>query len=253
MAKRDDAPLEVPLVLSIFNYCDRRCERCSFTGRCNLFKDLRKCKDPHPDRGPVEQMRDRFQEVFRLLEQWCEREGVDLDELQREANDDDTIAELERRADSVRADPLHKLAMTYTHAALKLVDALSGARGPGAWPPEAGEAIDTIAWHSTLISSKTYRALSGYAERDEFAWVEDDPIQSDWNGSAKIARLIVAESKDAWFRLLRAGAAAGDSPLTELVALLDQIDAGLVDRFPRAMEFMRPGFDEPWLADVLDR
>jgi hypothetical protein len=49
---------------------------------------------------------------------------------------------------------------------------------------------------------------------------------------------------------MQAGAAAPDSPLTELIALLDRIEAGLDDRFPRAVEFLRPGFDEPRTISV---
>jgi hypothetical protein len=244
MAEQDDDPV----IFSIFNYCDRRCERCSFTGRCGLFKDLRRHEDQRAGGGPFEQVRDKFQEVFQLLEQWCEREGIDLDEIQREANDEQAVAEAARRDEIIRADPLHDLAWTYMKAAYKVVEELSATRQAGAWSREMSEAVDTIAWHSTLISSKTYRALSGYAERHEFAALEDDPIQADWNGSAKVARLIVAESKDACFVVLRSSEAVSDSPVKALVALLDQIDAGLADRFPRSMEFMRPGFDEPWLV-----
>jgi hypothetical protein len=51
---------------------------------------------------------------------------------------------------------------------------------------------------------------------------------------------------------MQAGGAASDSPLTELMALLDRIDAGIADRFPRAMEFLRPGFDEPRAISLVD-
>ena len=244
MAEPDD---DSRIILSIFNYCDRRCERCTFTERCTLFKDLRKYEHQHPNRGPFEQARDRFQDVFRLLEQWCEREGIDFDELRRQAHSDQSVGTIEGRDASVRADPLQKIATTYTHAALKLVDALAAARALRAWPPDVAEAIDTIAWHAGLVSSKTYRALIGFAERGGLP-EEDDLGQSDWNGSAKVVRLIIAESKDAWFKVMRAGGAADDSPLTELVSLLERLDAGLAERFPRAMEFIRPGFDEPWRA-----
>jgi hypothetical protein len=96
-----------------------------------------------------------------------------------------------------------------------------------------------------MVGAKVYRALHGFAESDELA--EEDVVQNDWNGSAKLARLIVSESKDAWGVVLKAGDAPADSPLTELIGLLDRIEAGLAERFPRAMEFLRPGFDEPSL------
>ena len=234
---------ETPFIESIFNYCNRRCERCAFTERCLLYGDLREYEYRHPDRGPLERAHDKFQECFRLLENWCEREGIDFEALQREAHSEQAEADMKRLEDAVSAEPLQKLATTYTQAAFRLVDALSAARTLRAWTREVGEAIDTIAWNAGLVTTKVHRALHGLASRDEL--IDEDVVQNDWNGSAKVARLIVAESKDAWSVVMQAGGAASDSPLTELVVLLDRIDTRLADRFPRAMEFLRPGFDEP--------
>jgi hypothetical protein len=228
---------------SIFNYCNRRCEHCAFTERCGLFHDLRIFEQRHPDRGPLEQVHDKFQECFRLLEQWCDREGIDFEALQREAHSEEDDVRMNRVEHEVRADPLQKLATAYTHTALKLVDGLSAARALRQWPPEVDGALETIGWYAGLVGTKVYRALHGHADRSEM--LEDDVVQNDWNGTAKVARLIVAESKDAWHVVLKAGEASADSPLNELVELLDRVDVGLAERFPRAMEFLRPGFDEP--------
>jgi hypothetical protein len=233
---------------SIFNYCNRRCEHCAFTERCALFHDLSEYERRHPDGGPLKQAGDDFQECFRLLEQWCEREGIDFEALQRDANSEDAEAQIHRVESEVRADPLQKLATAYTHAALKLVDGLSAARALRRWPPKVDAAVETIGWYAGMVGAKVYRALHGFADRSE-AW-EEDVVQNDWNGTAKLARLIVAESKDAWQVLMQAGKAPADSPLTELIDLLDGIDAGLAGRFPRAMAFRRPGFDEPCIASL---
>ena len=50
---------------------------------------------------------------------------------------------------------------------------------------------------------------------------------------------------------MREGEAPDNSPLLELVSLLDQIDRALERRFPRAMDFIRPGFDAPAATRVL--
>jgi len=233
---------------SIFNYCNRRCEHCPFTERCDLFRDLRAYEQRHPERRPLEQAHDNFQECFRLLEQWCEREGIDFEALQREANPEEAGTRMKRVESEVHADPLQKLATAYTHAALKLVDGLSAARALRRWPPDVDAAVETIGWYAGMIGAKVYRALHGLADRDES--FEEDVVQNDWNGTAKVARLIVAESKDAWRVVMGAGNAPADSPLAELVELLNRIDGGLAERFPRAMEFLRPGFDEPFSANV---
>jgi hypothetical protein len=59
-------------------------------------------------------------------------------------------------------------------------------------------------------------------ERDDEPF-EEDPVQSDWNGSAKVALISVERSETAW-----------------------QTIAAPSWAFPRAKEFVRPGFDEPW-------
>jgi hypothetical protein len=238
------------IIEGIFNYCTRRCELCPFTEQqCSLYQSEREYERKHPEATREDQVHDSFAETFRLLEDWCRREGIDFEQIRREAESEETNAELERAAEAVRADPLQKMATAYTHAALTITDAMGAARAMRRWPADVEAALETIGWHAGMVSAKVHRALHGHAEREMFR--EDDAVQNDWNGSAKIARIIVAESKRAWEVVMREGEAPDNSPLLELVSLLGQIDARLVDRFPRAMEFIRPGFDEPAATLVL--
>jgi hypothetical protein len=73
---------------------------------------------------------------------------------------------------------------------------------------------------------------------------DEADLQSDANGSAKVARLLVSESRAAWRVLMEVGRAAADGVPAALVRLLDELDAQLAARFPRAMDFIRPGFDD---------
>lgn len=239
-------PVDDPrLIPRIHNYCNRRCERCAFAERCLLYRSQRDAMRKHPGRGPRAHARAAFEHTYDLLRAWCEREGIDFDEIQRTADSSEVEAEL-RKMDETRADPLQKRAECYTHAALNLVDALARAAPFHAWPLGVREAIDTIMAIAILVSSKVHRALSGLAVRDD-AW-ELDAVQTDWNGSAKIARIVVAESKAAWETVIAAGHAAADAPIHQVPDLLDQVDHAIAERFPRAMEFVRPGFDEPDVA-----
>lgn len=229
------------LIEGIYNYCNRRCDRCPFTARCHLFRDLREVARTHPDRKPLERVHDGFQRTFDLLEAWCEREGIDFDQLRLDAHSEEVAAE-RRRIDETRQDPLVKLAESYTLAALKLIERLERSAPFHTRPPDVHESVETITIYAIAVASKIHRALSGVGRGDnEF---EESPTQNDWNGSAKVARLLVAESRAAWETLLDVGRAAADSPLRRMVSLLDEIDAGVSERFPRAMEFVRPGFDE---------
>lgn len=233
----------------IFNYCTRRCELCPFTSQCTLYQSEREYERTHPDASRHQQVHDSFAETFRLLEEWCTREGIDFDEMRREANSEEVNAELERASEAVRADPLQKLATAYTHATLRVVDAMAPARAMRHWPAAVEAALDTITWNAGMVSAKVHRALHGYAEKDLL--FEEDPVQNDWNGSAKLARILVEESTRAWEVVLCEGEAPTDSPLLELVALLERVGLGVAERFPRAMEFLRPGFDRPATTRVL--
>lgn len=236
-------------IIGIFNYCTRRCERCPFTDRCTLYLSERDYERRHPSATWQDQIHDSFAETFRLLEDWCKREGIDFEQMMREADSEEANAGMERAAETVRADPLQKLATAYTHAALHVMDAMGTARALRTWGAAVDAALDTITWNASMISAKVHRALHGYAERATIS--SEDPVQNDWNGSAKVARILVEESLDAWRVVLREGEAPDDSPLTELLTMLDQIDAAIAARFPEAMAFIRPGFDAPAQTRVL--
>ncbi len=237
------------VIEGIFNYCTRRCELCPFRENCTLYQSEREYERSHPTAEWSDQVHDSFAETLRLLEEWCKSEGIDFEEIRRDANSDETQKALERADAAVRSDPLQKLATAYTHATLQVADAMASARAMRQWAAEVEAALDTITWHAGMVGAKVHRALHGLAERGQYG--EEDPVQNDWNGSAKLARIVVDESKRAWRVMLREGEAPDNSPLLELVALLGQIDQGLAERFPRAMEFVRPGFDEPAVTRVV--
>ena len=92
-----------------------------------------------------------------------------------------------------------------------------------------------------MISAKIYRAVCGHAE----GWEAPDEVQTDFNGSAKIALVGIAESRRAWELLMEAGRATVDGVPAHAARMLDELDASVRERFPRATAFVRPGFDEP--------
>jgi hypothetical protein len=228
----------------IFNYCTRRCEPCAFQDRCRLYRDLQEQERSHPEWDVLERVRDNFQRTFELLRGWCAREGIDFETLQAHAESDAVRDEL-RKMDETRSDPLQRSAEAYTAAALKLVQAIDCTAPPNTRPDSLRPALDTIAHLAIPISSKIHRALSGYVTRDD---ERDDEVQNDWNGSAKVARTAIADTTIAWETVLAVGETPADSPLRKLIGLLQELDAALAQRFPRALEFVRPGFDEPDIA-----
>jgi hypothetical protein len=177
-----------------------------------------------------------LQRTLDMVADIARREGVDLAALADEAAAPARPAEHDRH----RQDPLVVRALEYGHLAWRVSRAIApivSARGDA----PVIDAVATIEWFSSLVSSKVYRAVTGQAD----GWEPRDQVQTDFNGSAKIALLGVAESRDAWGVLIEAGKAIADGVPAQAVTVLRTLDAAIRTRFPRAMSFVRPGFDAP--------
>jgi hypothetical protein len=235
------------LIPGIHNYCHRRCEQCPFTGRCLTFRQMRDDEVQHPDGNVLEAVGRNIARTFDLLKDWCASAGIDLEQVRAEARSECAMAALREVDDVIESDPLHELAFAYSEAAIGLVSSLEALAPFHEWPQEVREALATIGWYAGMVAVKVDRSLHGVAGKDTAA-PDEDPIQNDWNGSAKVARLAIAESKAAWDTLLLVGQAPPDARLRQTRELLDRIDDGLALRFPHAADFVRPGFDEPEIA-----
>jgi hypothetical protein len=137
-----------------------------------------------------------------------------------------------------RRDPLVKRAEEYTAQAWPIARALRPALAEHA-DRAVLDAVERIEEIAGTIASKVYRAVSNTLEPD----FDVRAVQNDANGSAKIARLLIDDSRRAWRVLTEAGRAAADGVPTRLIRLLDDLEHGLAARFPQALEFVRPGFD----------
>ena len=235
------------MIRGIYNYCHRWCERCPFTDRCAVFRENQRFESEHPDSSPFEHIHASFQKTIELLKAWCAREGIDFAQIEQEAKSDQAVADQRLSHEAIVADPLSKLAKLYSVGTWELLRAIERVSHVSEWDGRVRDALETIRWYSAFIGAKVDRALHGARESPDDRF-DEDALQNDWNGSAKVARLAIEESQKAWLVVLEAGQAPPDSPLMGLVDLLAQIDGGLSDRFPQAMLFVRPGFDEPEVA-----
>ncbi len=240
---RAQDPLLIP---GIYNYCDRRCERCPFTTRCLTHREEQLQARAGGERPLAEHVEANFELAAALMQEWCERHGHDLKTLQEDSQFE--LAEMEERRTGavVDNDPLRAAAHRYSKEAYNIVEPLASLSAFHDWPPSVAAAIDAISWYSGMIPAKLSRALHGAADADCAA--DEDPVQNDWNGSAKMVRLAIAESRDAWKTLFEAGETPADASIRQTTALLERLDRDLATRFPLAMEFVRPGFDEPDVA-----
>jgi hypothetical protein len=231
------------LIPGIYNYCDHRCERCPFTTHCLSFREEHTQGGAEGERNLADHIEAHVDLTAALIHSWCERHGIDEEKVQDEANSAAVKTAQPRDDHAVDSNPLQIAAWQYSKEAYDIVEPLKNLSGLHAWPSGVGTAIDAIAWHSGMIPAKVCRALHGLANQSRFA--NEDPVQNDWNGSAKVARLAIAESLGAWNTLFVAGETPPDAPIRRTTGLLEGIDRDLEERFPLAMDFVRPGFDEP--------
>ncbi len=237
-------------VAGVYNYCDRWCERCPFNARC-VIAAMHVRLDEARARGedlagvdvPVEDAGADLDDAARpWLDEALSRPPSPAEERQFEERQ----AERDRLAN---ADPLVIRSREYSQFADRIARVLL-ADLDGHADPVVLTALDTIAWQALAIGPKTWRAVTGAlddlldADEDDDEEDEEDEAQKDANGSAKIARLMVAESREAWSVLMQVGRATANGLPVRMVERLERLDQDLARRFPRAMAFVRPGFDE---------
>jgi hypothetical protein len=107
-------------------------------------------------------------------------------------------------------------------------------------PPAVAEALRIASWDCFFIPVKLHRALHG---RDSFQRGEapdDDDVQNDWNGTAKVALISIVRSIKAWDALADA---TRDPDARQIADALHRLRREVEQGFPDAWNFVRPGFD----------
>ena len=213
-------------IAGIYNYCDRWCERCRFSARCLTFRVSRAAErgDPPPPPPPDDGIaRPWLEDAFREPTA-DEREEID--------------AAIERQDARVAADPIKTRADDYATMADPILRALAPILR-ARQDEVAIAALEVLEHHVFLIPAKTVRALHGYHDED----YDRGDRQCDAHGSAKVARLAIKESREAWDVMTQVGRAAADGVPKQMIETLTALDAAIADRFPMAMSFIRAGFD----------
>ncbi len=227
----------------ISSYCDRWCERCSYTSRCSAYAceiAIAMCGDaveglelavgePQPVDGEADHAGSMPAAQFLNVEMSAdERAEFDRREVARDAR----LAE----------EPLAAMAMAYTMLSRQWLnerrDALRATEDP-----VLAEALAIVAHDAAFVSAKLHRALDGRDRHRQGEDQDEHPVQNDWNGSAKVALISLERSDIAWRTIVHATA---DKMAETLAASVGDLRRLALNGFPRAMSFVRPGFDEPW-------
>jgi hypothetical protein len=258
--KRDDGlgavgrPEGARFIAGIYNYCDRWCERCRFQSCCRLYRDVQRMElmaEGRLDRADLEAL--ESDEEFEAEDEMAPvsaRERAEFLEFVQEANVAPTPEEAarieaayERRSGLQSAHPLSREAMAYAETARRLLGVLEPMlRDSG--DPLARESLETIGRFALFIAVKTRRAAGALIPPTADDFEDDEFLRSDGNGCAKLVRLVIAESREAWRLLMQLPSVAADGVPAAMAARLDDLDDHLAAAFPNAMAFVRVGFDE---------
>lgn len=247
-------------IVGVHNYCDSWCDRCGFAQRCVVnMSRTRETEPPWAD-PLVDHLKERFEQVRTLV---ARRSTFSVVDLLKNRHEPDAADELEcekeeaRREYRLKHDPILREAKWYSglvdawfeaetdgmrahadalvrHAEVEDVDDIS--------LTELARVLDAIAIvrnDAFLIFVKLRRAIDGLEEDRHTRW--DDPLQNDYNGSAKLALTCIDRSEgawraiDQWYPSCRGAKALADQ--------LAELRTAVEERLPYARAFLRPGFD----------
>jgi hypothetical protein len=242
MTRRPAIDINLDRIDFISAYCDRWCQRCAFTSRCSAYAvevamemcdgDFRAALElavgaPPPKNAAEAAHRSAFLEELDA----SEPTSAEIDAFTREEE-----AREERLDESPITTSTEKV-MTLSHAWLeKHPDAKTDNSDP-----HFVEAVDVASWDAYLIGAKLYRALHGHDEYLHGNPFEDEPVQNDWNGSAKVALISIHRSVKAWWTIARV---ANDPEAADIAKELRRLEIQVERMFPDARRFIRPGFDQ---------
>jgi hypothetical protein len=270
-------------ISGIYNYCDRWCERCSFSSRCFLYAT----EQADPDFADPEvrdianekfwnKLRSIFQSTAEMISEWAAEAGVDLESI----DGGEEMAEHRREMKEIEQKELSQAASQYAISVEdwfraefvtedKVQDAKTGKSQSDEIDLTVSDAVDVIRWYQLFIAVKLMRALSGgdrvgdedFDDADEFlsfdltSPTEEDDEDVDYdaviarasrmdsNGSAKIALVAIDRSIAAW-SALQISLPKKANTIKPLLIGLDRLRISTEARFPQARDFIRPGFDE---------
>lgn len=243
-------------ISGIYNYCDRWCERCSFTARCLNYATEKEYFGDTTERDLSnkvfwDKLQLIFQQTIEMINKLAEERGIDLNSPDIGSASDEISLRMDEAKD-------HELALSARYYSNKVdrwfeseyslfeqkQDELNtmlnlGIKGdkPVVEADEIREAVDVIRWYQHQIYVKLLRSLT----QDDIE--EKTSLQNDSNGSALVALNAIGRSIGAWRNLQEYFPTKTDSIL-DILLHLDRLRRMTEKVFPSARNFKRSGFDD---------
>jgi len=248
-------------IVGVHNYCDGWCERCGFANRCVVYASLAREPMLQADDPLLECLKDRFDQVRTLV---ARRSTFSIEEALKNVGEIDVAdaaaydREQARRDERRRHDPILREARAYSDLVGAWFEVESdGLRAHADALVRRAEvenvddislielarildALDIVRHDCLLIFVKLRHAIDGLEDSEREGW-DEDPVQNDHNGSAKLALTCIDRSKGAWRAIDQWYPSGGGA--RALAEQLAELRTAVEGRFPRARAFLRPGFD----------
>lgn len=239
-------------ISGIYNYCDRWCERCSFTSRCLVYAQEKEDEEDSPESRDItneafwRKLGSIFQETREMIEGWAKEAGVDLSQI-----DTEEVDLRQKRRDRAARNRLAVAGKEYASSVtewFKEFDQTVSAsdveidESDTELAQQLEDAREVIHWYQYQIAVKTMRALSSRRDEQEDGF-EDEPEWRDSDGSAKVALIGMDRSISAW-RIVQLCLPEQTDLVVPLILQLEQLRQRTERAFPKARDFIRPGFDE---------
>jgi hypothetical protein len=240
-------------ISGIYNYCDRWCERCPFTSRCMVYATEKEDDDGDSQARDItnekfwRKLGSIFEETKQMMVAWAEKEGIDLDQ------EETSNKRREKRGSSrTDRDELAVAAKRYASKVTSWFTAFDQIVNASDQPPneverneieQIEEAREIIHWYQYQIAVKLMRALSSRSNETEWPDEMVDVEAMDSDGSAKVALMGIGRSISAW-RLMQISLSERSDSIVPLILDLEKLRQKTEQKFPKARDFIRPGFDE---------
>jgi hypothetical protein len=218
------------IIPGVHQHCDEWCDYCSVTSRCLAFRCMAEFRRQHGG-SHADPPFTSMEAAVAFTRELAAIEGTPTEEL------DTLLVNPPGQSGLETSDPLASVAWEYA-VRVALVLTTTGREVATAKPRASGpEPEDVLMWYHLRIYLSVLRALISRGNQPG-----SSEGMEDATGSAKLALVSTERSRSA-LQSLRS--AANDVEITGLMAVLDVLQRGLDERFPKARSFLRIGLDCP--------
>ena len=254
----------------IYNYCNRWCERCIYTGKCGTFameKELRReIEEDKRREKSIEENKDFWDQVNKTVEEAAELIDEEIPLIKNDNSflfdqwDDEDAEEAmkdhKEKHDKAKEQPLSKVALKYDKDVHKWFedrkDTVKQDYNPDTkdfkvtYPgitdeaelKQLTESVEVILWYHIQIWIKINRALTGqYEEEEDGDMFEGFPKDSE--GSAMVALKGIDSSIGAW-NYLNVKLTTESETIKPIIRMLLWLKMEIEKVFPNAKDFVWP-------------